>query len=295
MQTLLRQATHKLRRHTIPEPYLDAEVLLASVLRQSRAWLLAHGTETVPARARKRFSALVARRSRYEPVAYLIGMQEFYGRPFHVTRAVLVPRPNTELLVEEALAHIPEKSRMTIADIGTGSGNIAVTIAAERHGVRILATDISPRALRIAAQNAAQHGVQQRLRFLRGSLLAPLQKTRPDMLLANLPYVPAAQQQRTAAERATTYEPAVARYGARTNRSGKDFVLRFLQQLHAWRHQPALVFLEVGHNQYAAIKKAAQQRTPAYHWSLHSPLGGKARVLIGRRYGSTHQQRSPAF
>lgn len=282
MQTLLSQATHKFKTRHIPEPYLDAEVLLSFVLGKDRTWLLAHNTDTVPARAHKRFAALVKRRMTFEPIAYLTGEQEFYGRMFSVTKSVLIPRPKTELLIEEALAHIPIDKKILIADVGTGSGNIAVTLACERPRIRIIATDTSTRAINIAQKNAKRHGVNGRIHFLHGSLLAPLRTTKPDILLTNLPYVPASRKLCTAAERATAHEPTLALSGSRKNKNGRAVLLHFLGQLHTWKNKPHVVLMEVGSDQYAAIQKAAQVLAPEFSWSLHAPLGGKAHVLIGK-------------
>lgn len=220
---------------------------------------------------------------RGEPVAYLTGTQEFYGRPFRVTRSVLVPRQKTELLVEEALARIPANANWHIADIGTGSGNIAVTIALERPHAHIDATDISFRALTVATHNARLHGVENRIRFLQGNLLNPVARRTYQVLLANLPYVPSERPQRTFAERATRHEPAAARYGVTTNRSGRTVLLQFLRNLHARKQKPRCVLLEVGRDQYDGVRFAAQRYNPEYHWILTSPMQTNARILIGKR------------
>ncbi|MCA1977896.1 MAG: peptide chain release factor N(5)-glutamine methyltransferase, partial [Thiobacillus sp.] len=134
---------------------LDARVLAAFVWDVSPAWLIAHDRDTPDAEAVARYRQLVERRAAGVPVAYLVGEREFHGRAFHVTPDVLIPRPDTELLVERALAALPPETSASVLDLGTGSGCIAVTLALERPRARVVAVDRSPAALAIAARNAA--------------------------------------------------------------------------------------------------------------------------------------------
>lgn len=209
-------------------PRIDAERLLVHVLKiHESSWLYAHGEEDLDKKTQKRFEELVRERATGKPLAYILGEWEFYGRPFYVTPDVLVPRPETENLIEEALKYIAPG--MTVADVGTGSGVIAVTLArelatssrrkaadspfvrgsksdlfplpyeggggrAERDGVvKILATDISPAALKIAKKNAARHGVADRIEFLQGDMLEPIKNKKSDLIVSNPPYVPSAE------------------------------------------------------------------------------------------------------
>ncbi|MDO8311016.1 MAG: tRNA (adenine(22)-N(1))-methyltransferase TrmK, partial [Sideroxyarcus sp.] len=196
---------------------------------------------------------------------------------------VLIPRPNTELLVEAALARIPKHATWRIADIGTGSGNIAITIALERPHARPVATDVSKRALALAKKNAARHGVEKRIRFMHGNLLAPLARMKTDIIIANLPYLKAERALNTAAERATRFEPALAKHGVRTNRSGTLLLERFFLQLHTYKKPPRLILLEVGHEQYRTMQQWASRHAPAYHWTLVPKAGGHIHALIGTR------------
>ncbi|MDX1625485.1 MAG: peptide chain release factor N(5)-glutamine methyltransferase, partial [Wenzhouxiangellaceae bacterium] len=152
---------------------LDAEILVAHGLHVDRSWLYAHGDEAVPQAVRERIEELVSARQRGVPVAYLLGEREFHGRTFLVDERVLVPRPETELLVEWALKH-PLPDAATVADIGTGTGCIALTLAAERPGWHVLATDVSDDALRVASENRERLGLQDRVELLNGDLLEPL-------------------------------------------------------------------------------------------------------------------------
>lgn len=193
---------------------VDAEILLASTLGRDRSWLFAHAEDALTSVQTDRFRALAARRRTGEPVAYIVGEKEFFGRPFRVTPATLIPRPATELLVEQVLRALAgegiERVREidagivawseceagaatvgTVVDVGTGSGCIAVTLARERSDLRLIATDLSPDALAIAGDNARRHGVADRVSLVRGDGLAPVADlTEPFLLVSNPPYVP---------------------------------------------------------------------------------------------------------
>ena len=181
-------ATARLR--SAPDPHtaaLDADVLLAHVLGVGKEALYAHPERELSGAEDVRFQELVERRGRGEPVAYLRGFKEFYGLRFRVDPRVLIPRPETEILVEAAREHIAGRA-LGIVDVGTGSGAIAVAIAAHEHGVRVIATDSSREALVVAEANALANGVADRVEFRHGDLLAPITE-RVDLVCANLPYL----------------------------------------------------------------------------------------------------------
>lgn len=186
----LRWGARRLTDHST-SPRLDAEVLLAHVLRRDRTFLILHDEIPVPSPRLRFFRRLIERRRRYVPIPYLTGRSEFFGFPLRVTPSVLVPRPFTELLVQsviDLLAHRPGMLR--IVDVGTGSGAIAIALARARPSARIIATDISEPALRLARANAHRLGVNQRIGFRRGSLLGPCQRSpQPEVCVANLPYL----------------------------------------------------------------------------------------------------------
>jgi release factor glutamine methyltransferase len=181
-------ATARLR--TAPDPHtaaLDADVLLAHVLGVGREALYAHPERELSAAEDGRFQELVERRSRGEPVAYLRGFKEFYGLRFQVDPRVLIPRPETEVLVDAARERIAGRP-LRVVDVGTGSGAIAVAIAAHEQRVRVIATDSSRDALVVAEANALANGVADRVEFRHGDLLAPITE-RIDLVCANLPYL----------------------------------------------------------------------------------------------------------
>ncbi len=166
----------------------DAEVLLANALGQGRSWLVAHAGDSVDAVAAARFHADLERRVAGEPVAYLTGRQGFWSLDLEVGPGTLIPRPETELLVECALARIPEDTPARIADLGTGSGAIALAIASERPRALVIATDTSSGALDVAKRNAARHGIAH-VEFRCGDWFAPLRGERFDIVASNPPYI----------------------------------------------------------------------------------------------------------
>jgi release factor glutamine methyltransferase len=197
---LLRKGTKILREREITVPRLEAEVLLAFAWGRSRTDLLIFSEEEVPDQVSKMFYDLLERRCQGIPIAYLTGEKEFMSLPFAVSPAVLIPRPETELLVEEVLAFLSQREQEPyhlIADVGTGSGAVAVSLAFYDQRARLVATDISESALEIAAANARQNGVLERVEFLQGELLSPLldrgERGTGTAVAANLPYIPTAE------------------------------------------------------------------------------------------------------
>jgi release factor glutamine methyltransferase len=172
-------------------PRLDTEVLLAHTLSCKRIDLYTRHDEVVADEGRQRFKALIRQRIEGCPVAYLVGRKEFYSLEFEVNRAVLIPRPDTETVVDECLKLAKEMADPAVLDIGTGSGCLAVAVAKYCKQARVSAVDISDEAIQVAARNAAKHGVAERVRFLHGDLFAPLTAGEQfDFLLSNPPYIP---------------------------------------------------------------------------------------------------------
>lgn len=184
---VLRLATAQLM-HASASPRLDAEVLLMHIAAISRAELLAHPQRRLNQVQRRRLKALLERRSRGEPVAYLRGMREFWSMELSVSRATLIPRPETELLVEQALERFPKNGESTLFDIGTGCGAIALALAKERPRCHIIATDCSVAALRIARRNAIAHGLT-RVQLRAGEWFTPLAAERAHLIVSNPPYI----------------------------------------------------------------------------------------------------------
>ncbi|MBC7252197.1 MAG: peptide chain release factor N(5)-glutamine methyltransferase, partial [Anaerolineae bacterium] len=235
-------------------PRLEAELLLAHVLSVERAYILAHPEHNLSPAESARYRQLIHRRAQHEPLAYLLGHQEFYGLDFYVSPAVLIPRPETELLVEEALAAARTSSSRPwcVADVGTGSGAIAVSLAVHVPHARVYATDASAEALAVAEENCRRHGVSERVILLQGHLLSPLPEA-VDCIVANLPYVSHAEWDSLPAEIAV-YEPRAALDGGP---DGLKYIGELLASAAPYLRPKGVILLEIGSAQGAVVRKLA--------------------------------------
>ena len=261
---------------------LDAQLLLAHVTGLSRATALAYPERELTPDQAMRYAALVARRAAHEPVAYLTGHREFMGLDFLTDARALVPRPETELLVEAALAEArsrlaPSAERApVVADIGTGSGAIAVALARLEPGLdSIYATDISADALALAEENAQRLGVANRIRFLEGDLLLPLPEA-VDVLVANLPYI-APHDASTLADDVRRYEPSLALYGAD---DGLGHLRRLFAQAPGRLRSGAAILLEFGYDQRAAVEALAHATFSSAKVRIGADYAGWDRIAI---------------
>lgn len=254
----------------LDSPRLEAEMLVAHVLGVSREWLIAH-PEAVPPKLA--VTALAERRIRGEPMAYVLGKKEFFGREFLVRPGVLIPRPETELLVECALRRLPLGAR--VADIGTGSGVIGVTLALERQDLRVTLTDVSAAALQIATANAERHS--SNVAIHEGDLLEGFQEGSLDAIVANLPYVDPSDPLLDVGVK--TWEPAAALFAE----GGVSVIERLVAQSVKVLSIPGLLILEFGHGQSGNIE--AILRGYGYAVEIESDLAGIPRVAIGTRQG----------
>lgn len=232
----------------------DAETLLLHVLREdaqgaSLAWLIAHGDETLPANATAAFREWVERRRSGEPIQYITGETEFYGLRFQVNRDVLIPRPETELLVEKAVELAPVVRRPRLLDVGTGSGAIAIALAHEWPDAVVTAVEISAAALEVARRNAVRTGFADRIRFLQGDLLEAVAGERFDIVVSNPPYVLETDRESLSVE-VRDYEPAQALFAGA---DGLDVLRRLIPAAFAALVSGGFVALEIGYGQQAAV------------------------------------------
>ena len=202
---------------------LDAEVLARQVLGWDRARFLTDRNETATSVFLLQYEPLVARRERREPVSYILGLREFWGLPFEVGPDVLIPRQETEFIVEETLALVGKDSHPVIVDVGTGSGCIAISLAREIPGARIIASDVSRHALEVARRNAARHNVADRMTFVETSFLDGIEEG-VDIIVSNPPYVPSVSRRGLTPE-VRDYEPSVALFGGEDGLDGLRSVL----------------------------------------------------------------------
>lgn len=224
----------------------DAELLLLHVLGKDKAWLMTHGDELFSDLARS-YTELLERRYKGEPIQYITGETEFYGLPFHVTPDVLIPRPETEHIVEKALELAADFPAPRIADIGTGSGAIAVAVANKLPHAQITAIDLSAPALSVARKNSQRNAVA--IRFLEGDLLAPVAGEQFDFIVSNPPYVPAADRSSLSVE-VRDYEPALALFAGD---DGLGIYRRLIPAAFASLVSGGFLLLEIGFGQSPAI------------------------------------------
>ncbi len=263
----LAAARQRLKEAGCETARLDAEVLLAHTLGVSRSWLYAHPDRRLLPEEIVTFECLVVRRTQREPVAYLVGHKSFYGLDFTVNRRVLIPRPETEILVERAIEVLnwhharndgtDAPRTLRVADVGTGCGAIAVTLAVKYPDIHVYAMDISEDALVVAAQNVWRYGVGDQVTLLQGDLLAPLPEP-VDLITANLPYV-REPDWATLAPDIVQYEPRLALDGGP---DGLALIERLLAQAPAWLLPEGVILLEIGRDQGVAVKRKALQHFP---------------------------------
>lgn len=256
------QAATRLAAAGIDTARLDAQVLLCHTLGVDRAWLLAHPDTPLSAGQAATFADLVAARARRQPVAYLTGHREFYGLDFCVTPAVLVPRPETEHLVERAIAvarawRARRHRWPRTVEVGVGSGAIAVSLAHTLPNLMVTGIDVSPDALAVATANARRHHVAERVRLVEGDLLSPLPGT-ADLVLANLPYIPSADLDGLAPE--VHAEPRLALDGGP---DGLDIFRHLFAQTPSRVAPGGVLLLEIGAGQGAALQALAARLNPA--------------------------------
>lgn len=254
-------------------PQLDAEVLLAHVLGIGRAALLARTSDPLAPEQARAFEELAARRTRGEPVAYITGHKEFYGLDLLITRDVLVPRPETESVVEACLEALPKREVSQLADIGTGSGAILVAVLANRPQTTGVGTEISPEALEVAWQNCHRHGVADRATLLLGDLLEPL--TNPvNVIAANLPYVSPGE----ASPDVATWEPNVAVFGG--GEDGTATIRRFLHAAPDYLLPGGSVVMETAYSQGKAVSELARAAFPGASVEVRKDLAGYDRIVV---------------
>jgi len=281
LSLLVHDAGRRLATAGIPpdEARLDAELLMRRVLGWDRATLLVYGREEFPPGLLPDFEQLLSRRERREPMAYILGHAEFWGLDFQLTPAVLIPRPETEQIVEEAVArHAGGAPPDHIADIGTGSGCLAVALACEFPHARVTATDVSREALEVAEANARRHGVVHRVRFVEGSLLAghpgPF-----DLVVSNPPYVKAGDRA-TLAPEVRDHEPGVALFAGD---DGLDVVRAIVDTAAAATRSGGWLMVEFGFGQAADVEALTGGHAAWGEIELLDDLQGIPRTLVARR------------
>jgi len=276
--TALNQAADKLQTQEVDEPRMDAALLLSHTLGRDRTFLIAHDDELLSAEQSRIFDDLVLRRASGEPLQYLTGHQEFFKLDFEVTPDVLIPRPETELIVEAVLELFPQNAEFNFADVGTGSGCIAISILHERAQARATAIDKSARALEVARRNAARHQVTDRLRMLESDLFAALPREETfDLIVSNPPYIQSGALKTL--QREVRLEPQSALDGGT---DGLTLIRRLLSDAPAFLRARGYLVFEIGFDQEDSLRRIIDQTT----WKLgeiRQDLQGLGRTGILRK------------
>ena len=278
LQAALRQAIEALQNAGVDEARLDAELLLADTLNLNRAAILAQPDRPLTPKELTRFRDLVARRVTREPLPYITGHREFFDLDFVVDARVLIPRPETELLIEHALRIARPASRpLEIADVGAGSGAIAVTLAVHLPHATVYALDNSAGALAVTAENSRRYNVASRVRCQQGDLLAPLPGP-VDLIAANLPYIATGEWLELLPE-VRDYEPRAALDGGP---DGLDAIRHLLATASPCLHRGGTLLLEIGASQGAAVTTLARRSFPTADVQLHCDYAGLDRLVIAQ-------------
>jgi release factor glutamine methyltransferase len=289
VRSALRDAIAQLERDHVPSAPLAAELLLMHALDRDRAWLYAHPETELDAETQQRFFSLIAKRASGVPTQYLTGHQEFWGLDFEVMPGVLIPRPETEHVIEVALDRMSvvqgtvstrRNEALRIADVGTGSGCIAVALAHEFPGARVVATDISAVALDIARRNAERHGVASRIEFIECNLLDAFAHQSPpfDLIASNPPYI-GRREAATLPREVREHEPQAALFAGET---GQEIYAPLIAQAAALLKPGGILVLELGYNSAEHVSHLLD----VPEWSgvnMTSDLAGITRVASARR------------
>ena len=279
----LQKAAETLSAHNVPDARLDAEFLLRHALGKDRAWLLVHMQDRLNTEIQRSFERTIERRKRREPLQHIIGTQEFWGLPFRVTPDVLIPRPETEFVVEAALTAVKEVSAPVIVDLCTGSGCIAVCLAKELASARVFATDRSARAVPVAQENARLNGVADRIRFLEGDLFGPFEELdllgRIDCIVTNPPYVRSSDLT-TLQPEVRDFEPEMALVAGP---EGTEIAERIIRQAPGYLKSGGSLIMEMGMGQTVALRKIVEETHQFGPIKIVKDLAGIERVIVVKR------------
>jgi release factor glutamine methyltransferase len=293
VRAALKEGIARLRVAKVPSDTLAAELLLMHALGRDRTWLYTNPEHQLNPAAAEKYFTLVARRAAGEPTQYLTGKQEFWSLEFEVTPDVLIPRPETEHVVEVALERLGERGikinmktgtpspTLRIADVGTGSGCLAVALAHELPHAEIVATDISAAALEVARRNSARHAVNDRLRFVEANLFEGISGSPLpfDLIVSNPPYI-ARSESRSLPTEVRDHEPHSALFGGPT---GTEMYAQLIQQAGALLRSGGILVLELGYNSADAVRKMFHEERCWANISITNDLASIPRVIAAER------------
>ncbi len=261
-------------------PRLDSELMLAHVLGESKTYVLTHFNDEVSKDVAHVYESLVKRRSLREPLAYITGEKEFYSLNFKVTKATLIPRPETETLVDAAFDIYGPETSISVLDIGTGSGAIAVALAADRPLWRVTAVDLSEPALEIAKENVSTHGLDERITLKKSDLFASVEGESFDLIISNPPYIPQGDQ--SLAPEIKLFEPCEALY---SGANGLDAIERLILESFGYLNDEGVLIFEMGDGQSEKVEDMIND-SGLYNIKLVAKdLGGMDRAIIAKKKG----------
>jgi release factor glutamine methyltransferase len=263
---------------------LDAEVLLAHIIQKDRVWLITHRGDALEDKSQRDFDDAIGRRIRREPLQHIIGNQEFWGLKFKVTPDVLIPRPETEFIIEAALAIVQKRNQQVrIIDLCTGSGCLAVSLAKELTSANIIATDVSEKALAVARENARNHSVADRIRYLEGDLFDPLEELdirgQIDIIVSNPPYVPAGDLA-TLQPEVRDYEPALALVAGP---EGTEIAAKIIKFAPEYLKKNGSLIMEMGSGQAEALTNMVEATGVYAKPEIVKDLSGTDRVIVAKK------------
>lgn len=268
---LLKFGYEILKKNGIDSYVLDTELLLGFVLKKKKEWILVNPEFNVHKNAEKRFFRFIIKRIKNYPIAYILGYKYFYGLKFKVNKHVLIPRPETETLVAEVLKSTHPMGGPTILDVGTGSGCIAISISTKLQNVKIMASDISQKALRIAKKNARLNNTKN-IQFIKSNLLTGIENKDIDIIVANLPYV-----KKDYKNESIKYEPREALY---SSKDGLSHYKKLLYQIKELKFSPKYIFLEIDPDQVEILTNFTKQIFSKPIIEIKKDLNGFDRIFI---------------
>lgn len=274
IHTLLQAAKEKLESIS-PTPQLDAEVLLSFLLKTTRTWLLTHPESTLSPDQIRLYDQMIQRRQQSEPIAYITGEKLFMGQPYYVTPDVLIPRPETETLVEHVLKNTSPEESLTIVDIGTGSGIIAIAMKLALPLSKVTAIDLSNEALDVARLNAQRHGVD--IKFIHSDLLEHYQQNQIDIIVANLPYLNKTDLEDSPTNKDLSFEPRSALVA---EDNGLALIKELLSQAKKQLAKSGKIYLELEPRQIPDLKDWVSKQHKEYSLSTFKDLKHEERFAI---------------
>lgn len=269
---LLQLGYKKLQNKNIDSFSQDTELILGFILNKKREWILSNPEFIIQKKIQKRFFRLIFKREKNYPIAYILKYKYFYGLKFKVNKNVLIPRPETEILIDEVLESTQWVDKPTVLDVGTGSGCIAISLAKKLQNINVIASDISKLALNIARKNAKLNGVYKKIKFIKSDLLKNIKNANIDIIIANLPYI-----NRKWKHKSIKYEPKIALY---SSKKGLGHYEKLLHQIKELEFNPKYIFFEIDPSQTQNLENLTKKLFPNSKIQIKKDFQNFDRIFI---------------